>query len=248
MGNNIFDTGIDDYMFPVTRKGMNEAGMVLESTAGDGNKGDDGEGTDAVSDAAITAARSRAMSSVLTWLDEGDYSYNALDEVVVVAADIDGDWELSDGEEEEYGDIWDQIGDALLTLGAEFNDVQALVDGPGKKADEAAARIGAALSKEMESVEAEDADIIAGFALGEDAILENAAYDEALHGVLEATYKRKKVVRDGKVKIVRKRVSGKIRLSAAQKAGLRKARRKANTAAAKLHRRKSMKLRERRGL
>jgi len=47
---------------------------------------------------------------------------------------------------------------------------------------------------------------------------------------------------------INKRISGKVRLSAAQKAGLRKARRKANTAAARLHRKKSMRLRARRGM
>ena len=102
-----------------------------------------------------------------------------------------------------------------------------------------AARVGAALEKTMESEEGDDGDIIADFASDEDAVLE---------GVFEATYKRKKVIRDGKVKIVRKRVSGKVRLSAAQKAGLRKARRKAFTAKAKLHRRKSMRKRAQRGL
>ena len=65
--------------------------------------------------------------------------------------------------------------------------------------------------------------------------------------ILEATYRKQKVVRDGKVVKINKRISGKVRLSAAQKAGLRKARRKANTAA-RLHRKKSMRLRARRGM
>lgn len=47
---------------------------------------------------------------------------------------------------------------------------------------------------------------------------------------------------------MRKRVSGKVRLSAAQKASLKKARRKANTSKAKLKRRKAMRIRQRRGL
>ena len=247
MSNNIFSAGYDDFMFPTTRAGMREAGMVLESAAG-GKNGGDSDAPDTISETALTMARSRAMSAVLTWIEEGVYSYDALDETIVVTADLDGDFELSEEEEDEYADIWGQIPDALLTLGADLDDVQKLINGPGKKADEAAARIGAALSKEMESVEAEDADIITGFAVGEDAILESASYDNELHGILEATYKRKKVVKDGKVQIVKKRVSGKVRISAATRAALRKARRKANTAAAKLSRRKSMKLRKNRGL
>ena len=117
-----------------------------------------------------------------------------------------------------------------------------------KEADNAAARIGKALSEAMDEEQADDGALISSFAEGEDAILESVADDETLHGILEATYKRKKVVRDGKVQIVRKRVSGKARLSAAENASLRKARRKAHTAAANLKRRKSMRMRERRGL
>ena len=94
----------------------------------------------------------------------------------------------------------------------------------------------------------EDADIVAGFALGEKAVLESASYDPKLKAVLEATYKKKRVVRDGKVVVAQKRVSGQVRLSAAQRAGLKKARRTAHTAAAKLSFRKSMKARKQKGL
>ena len=66
--------------------------------------------------------------------------------------------------------------------------------------------------------------------------------------MLEATYKRRKVIRDGKVQVVNKRISGKVRLSAAQKAGVKKMLRKAHSATANLHRKKSMKKREKMGL
>lgn len=190
-------------------------------------------------------ARSQAMSAVLSWIADAEYTYTTLDEYVVAVADLDGDFELTEDEEALYQDIWQGVADALLTLGAADADVERLINGED---DAAAAVIGKALAAEMDGVEADDDDLIAAFAFGEEPVLESAVGDDHLHMVLEATYKKRKVVRDGKVTVVRKRISGKIRLSAEQKAGLRKARRKAMTGAAKLRRRKSMRKRSQRGL
>ncbi|MBQ3172578.1 MAG: hypothetical protein IJB53_11845 [Mailhella sp.] len=233
----------DDYMFPTTQRGMREAGMIFESA-----KNDDVILEDAVSASARAQARAKAMTTVLEWIALGSFSYNSFDEVIVAVCDIDGDFELSVEEEDLYNEVWQEVADALLTLGASVKDTQAFVDGPGEEADDAAARIGKLLSEEMDSFEANDDDIISAFAISEDAVLESAAGDESHLGVLEAAFKKKKVVRDGKVQIVRKRVSGKVRLSAAQKAGLKKARRKANSATAKLARKKSMRIRKSKGL
>ena len=66
--------------------------------------------------------------------------------------------------------------------------------------------------------------------------------------ILEATYKKMKVVRGGKLVVAKKRISGTVRLSAAQKAGLKKARRRAFSSAAKMKRAKSLRMRARRGM
>lgn len=245
--SQIFANGNDDYMFPTTQPGIRAAGTILENAS----QCETGKGCvfeTAIENDALANTRAKAMSAVLSWLEDGELSYNSLDETIIVVADIDGDYELTEEEEDYYSDIWNQIPDAMLSLGADIDDVQEFVNGPGTEADKAAARIGKALVAEMDATEADDDSLISGFVFGEDAILESCAYDEKLRGILEATYKRKKVVRDGKVQIVKKRVSGKVRLSSAQKASLKKARRKANTATAKLARRKSMKIRATRGL
>lgn len=240
----IFENGRDDYMFPTTNHGMREAGIILESAAT--------EETDSLEDAvsinARASARAKAMTAVLEWIAMGTYTYNDLDELIVVVCDIDGDYELSEEEEDLYNEVWQEVPDALLTLGASEKDTQLFVDGPDESADDAATRIGRVLSDEMDDLEADDDDIISAFSLGEDAVFESASGDTAHLGVLEAAFKKKKVVRNGKVQIVRKRVSGRVRLSSAQKAALKKARRKANTATARLARKKSMRLRKKRGL
>lgn len=248
--SNPFDSGLDDYMFPTTQSGLAAAGMVLESAnmTGKGHIGPLGVLENAVDEHTTASIRVDAMAAVLTWIEEGDFSYNTLDETVVVVTDIDGDYELTEAEENLYSDIWNQIPNALLTLGADKSDVQELVNGSNDAADKAAARIGKALSQKMEEEEADDDSLIMGFAYGEDAILESTSYDDSLHGILEASYKQIKAVRDGEIEFVRKRTSGQVRLSAAQKANLRKGRRKAHTAPAELKRRKSMKVRKQHGM
>ena len=181
--------------------------------------------------------RSQAMSAVLGWIEDGNFTYDNLDEFVCAVADLDGDFEISEEEDDYYNSVWQQIPNALLTLGAPEDDVDKLVNGESNAAGQ---RVGEAVKLSLDSEKADDDDLIAGFAYGDDP--------EGRHMVLEAAYKKRKVVRDGKVVVVRKRVSGKIRLSAAQKAGLREARLKANTGAAKLARRKSMRIQKRRGL
>ena len=216
---------MDDPVFPIMD------GMVLESCGGaPQNEPGTAPRIGVLESYADSQLRSQAMSAVLGWIEDGNFTYDNLDEFVCAVADLDGDFEISEEEDDYYNSVWQQIPNALLTLGAPEDDVDKLVNGESNAAGQ---RVGEAVKLSLDSEKADDDDLIAGFAYGEDAVLENADDDpEGRHMVLEAAYKKRKVVRDGKVVVVRKRVSGKIRLSAAQKAGLRKARRKANTGAA----------------
>lgn len=245
----IFDDGRDDYMFPTTVHGMAQAGIVLESAQiphlGDG---DEPILESAVQKDSDSRARANAMCAVLSWIEDGDFTYDSMDENVMILAGVAGEDGATEDDEDDYNNVWRHVPDAMLTLGADIADVREFVDGPGKNADEAAARVGKGLAEEMNSIEADDDDLIATFSLGEDAILESAASNPAWKGVLEATYKRRKVIRDGKVQVVNKRISGKVRLSSAQKASVKKMLRKAHSATANLHRKKSMKKREKMGL
>lgn len=228
----------DDPVFPSMPVNQKRGGLICENSGGGGQP-------DGVAAFAAQQLRSQAMSAVLEWAAEGEFTFIALDEFVLGMADLDGDAEISSDEEDVYNDIMRHVPDALLSLGAAPEDISAMIN---EEDDAAAARVGKTVAASLTEIKADDAEIVAGFAVGQDAILESVAYDEERHMVLEASYKKQKVVRDGKVVIVRRRVSGAVRLSAAQRAALKKARRKANTSAAKLARRKSMKIRARRGL
>lgn len=66
--------------------------------------------------------------------------------------------------------------------------------------------------------------------------------------VLDAAYRKAFAIRGGKKVKIRKRIAGKVRLSAKQKQAIRKAQRKAHTGAARMRRLKSLKMRKRMGL
>ena len=118
---NPFNSGLDDYMFPTTQPGLAATGMILESanTHGKGHIGPLGVLENAVDDDARIRSRTNAMSAVLSWIEEGDFTYNSLDETIVVVADIDGDYEITEEEEEVYSNAWNEVPDALLSLGAD---------------------------------------------------------------------------------------------------------------------------------
>lgn len=255
-GFNIYEH--DDADFPVISASVKEVDKaseaVLEGAGGDtcptcgkpkgegvkegcGGKKKEGKGvmeSDAILEGAATVS-SMAMSAVLAWIDGGDYSYTAFDEYVAGIADLDGNEDFSDDEVQLYNDIFNSAADAFLSLGADADSVDSFLNGED---DGAGAKIGEFCSGVVDQESASDTDMIAGFA-GGDSVMES--------GILEASFKKMRVVRGGKVKIVKKRI-GKVVLSAAQKAGLKKARRKAFSSVARLHRAKSMKIRRQHGM
>lgn len=185
--------------------------------------------------------RSMAMGAVLTWVDGGEYSYTAFDEMMLGVCDLDGDEEISGDEEGIYTDLWSYAADAMLSLGADDSNVEEFLD---QEDDDAGEKLGGFLSGVMDNMPSTDDEIVSTFATGSDgAVFECTADLEQIEdAILEAAYKKTRVVRDGKVVIKNKRISGKVRLSAAQKAGLKKARRRAHSSAARLARKKSLKV------
>lgn len=241
MSQNIFAM-MDDPVFPATQRGREILG-VFESVPADSKTTD---APDKVQSFARQQARTNAMSAVLAWIEDGDFSYQALDEYIIGAADLDGDFEITEAEEAYYNEIWREVPDALLTLGAAAEDVSRLVN---DEDDKAGAIVGKAVNTAVNELEADDDELIVGFAMGKDAVFENASDDpNGRHMILEATYKKMKAVRDGQVQVINKRMSGKVRLSSAQRAGIKKMQRKSHTASANLARKKSMRVRKMRGM
>lgn len=182
-----------------------------------------------IEDFAKKQMRSQAMACALAWVGNGDYSFAALADSVATIADLDGDEEFSDDEEAYYNDLLAEVGDALTALGAESGNVQSYID---NEDDEEGATLGAFLSEKMQGVEDDDETLIGNYAVSNAPIMESMI----------------KVVRGGKIVLKKKRLKRHVKLTSAQRAGLKMARRKAFTGAAKLHRAKSMRLRRKRGM
>ncbi|MCY6932031.1 hypothetical protein OYC22_16890 [Escherichia coli] len=175
--------------------------------------------------------RSLAASMLAGWVEDGDPEADSFDALAITMAglaDIDEDTDFTDEQVDAYNDALAALADAAVALGADQDDVTEMID---DEDDSAAERVYDALSES-------DADMMEAAI----AIYTVAGGDSAM---LEAV--RKKVVRDGKVTIIRKRPRPR-RMTSLQKQALKKARRKAHTSVANINRKKSMRIRKKRGL
>jgi hypothetical protein len=193
-----------------------------------------------------SATRMDVASALQQWaetagddLGEGETMADRLFALMVGIADDNKDGDLTDDEVAIVTTALENAFEYLAGKGvAEDDALKVLEDGD----DEAAVRVAEFLRGALP--EGED---------GEMADVDNFAFDsesssDLFDCVLDAVYKKKVVVRGGKKMRINKRVSGRVVLSAAQKVAIRKARRRAHSSAAKVHRAKSMKMRRRAGL
>jgi hypothetical protein len=177
-----------------------------------------------------------AIAATQQWLDDddlepGETSADRLLTLVVGIADESQDGEIDDDESEVIDVAREAMWDYLSSLGVDEADLSALLDDWD---DAAAERV-----RDVALANLPDGDFDPSSLVFDDSD-QDALFD--------ATYKPKWVIRGGKKMRVKKRISGTIRLSGAQKLALRKARLKANSAGARARRLKSMKLRRRVGL
>lgn len=166
--------------------------------------------------------------------DEG-YGDRLLALIVGTAAHSDND--LTEDEVQYAGMVAEVVGDYLEDKGIAADDIDALL-GDASFDNDVAERVHEALLDKLPD--------------GEEAMLDDAGRfvdgDETDDNMLDATYRKKVVVRGGKKIRINKRIAGTIRLNAAQKAAVRKMQRKAFSGAAKIKRAKSMRLRRKMGL
>ena len=174
--------------------------------------------------------RENAAVAVLAFLEAKEYSFDALD-AIVQGITATNDEDAGPEQQKVYEETFSSVADFLIMCGADPQAVEELFEtGDADRAQ----RMANFIVENPAFVEKSDFDLLNTFIAGNNA---NGAVEEGLV---------KKVV-DGKVKWVRKKLKKK-RMSSAQKAGLKKAQRKANTGAAKRKRLKSMQKREKQGL
>lgn len=207
-----------------------QAPPVPETTVLDG-VGDDEGGPAAAF--AITDLALRAAAIVQEWaetddLETGESNLNRLLGMFCGVADENMDGEISDEEAETVAMLCDQAWDYLSSLGATDDDLSAMFEADDADAGD---RVMELVAGSLPDGEEDAAQSIDDFAFGDGSV-------EAL----DATYKRVKAVRGGKITHINKRISGKVRLSAAQKVALKKAMLRSHSAGAIKRRIKSMKI------
>lgn len=176
-----------------------------------------------------------AASAVQQWaetdeLGEGEGYADRLLTLLVGAVDEDIDGDLSEEESDDLLELTNAAADYLASLGVADDDIDALLNDWDNEAGERVQEL--VVGKLADGADA------AGFVFGDGS-------DEA---ALDAVYKKTIAVRKGKKVRINKRVSGTVRLSAAQKVAVAKMRRKSNTGIAKLRRKKSVRIRQKLGL
>lgn len=169
-------------------------------------------------------------------LDEGESMSDRFDSLMVGIIDEDHDGEISD--------------DEAVLLEIAINKAAEWMIGKGLSEED----VGAFFNESADDAEVERmVEFLRGVAPdGEDAEIEelnNFAFDnDSSTGAFDATYKRKIAIRAGKKVIVRKRISGRVKLSAKQKMAVKKMLRKSHSSKANRLRLKSMKKRIKMGI
>jgi hypothetical protein len=180
--------------------------------------------------------RQDAVNIVQEWaesdLEEGEGFGDRLYALIVGSA-TEGDEDMTDDEADYAAAVAELVGDYLEGKGIEAADVDSLLSDDPSFDNDVAARIHDALLDKLPQ--------------GEDAMLDDA--DKFVSGdddeMLDAVYKKVVAIRGGRKVRIKKRVSGRVRLTAAQKGAIRKMHKKAFSGAAKMKRAKSMRLRQR---
>lgn len=197
---------------------------------------------DAAGDYQDTDTALKAVAAVQEWaetapgeLDDGEGSGDRLFSLLAGIADSDLDGEISDSEADIINDAANAACDYLIAKGVPEDDaVTLLTDFDNDLADQVQELVLTSLPDGDEAA----AEEIDQFVFGDGS-------DEA---ILDATYKKKVVIRRGKKTRINKRVSGTVRLNAKQKIAVRKMLRKSHSAVAQARRAKSMRVRQRSGL
>lgn len=205
---------------------------------------------------------SDALAKFAAWLetdendlDEGEGLGDRLMSLMVSVADANKNGEIDDDEAEIINIGLNGVADYMISKGvSEENAIALLEDFDNDIAENVRDMMlgtlpdgDEALWEEMDEVIFSDEDNESVFDSAQsEAMLQTLAREKGI--TLDAAYRKVFAVRNGKKMRINKRISGKVRLTAAQKTAIRKAQMKSHTGAAQMRRLKSFKLRKRLGL
>lgn len=198
----------------------------------------------AVGSYALQTLSMQAVAAVQTWaesddLDDGEGAADRLIAILIGVADQDKDGELSSDEQDIVEAAMNEAWNYMAAKGADEADLDTMFNSDDPEAANAAGvRVMEFLAETLP--EGDDADEEM------DAFVLNGSDDQS--AVFDAVYKKKVAIRGGKKVIIRKRVSGTVRLTAKQKVAVRKMLMKSHGTKATVRRMKSMRRRRSMGL
>lgn len=199
---------------------------------------------DSAADFADSDVSASAAATVQEWaataadeLGEGEGMADRLVGMLVGIADEDGEGAPEGAAEEVATMALDAAWSYMAENGASEEDLGALFGDDPEAADLAAVRVSEMLLDSLPEGQEAAFDSVNDF-----------AFKPRGNGLLDAVYKKARVVRGGRVAVIKKRIAGVVRRSAAQKMAIKKARMKSHGAMATMHRAKSMRVRTSRGL
>jgi hypothetical protein len=198
--------------------------------------------SDAGADYANADIALKAVAAVQEWaetqdddLDDGETLADRLFSLLAGIADANMDGEVGEDEQEVFFLAADAAANYLASKGIADDDAISLLEDFDV---EVAQNVHELLISALPNGEEEAAADMDAFVFGDGS-------DES---ALDAVYKKRIAFRGGRKVMIKKRISGKVRLSAKQKVGIRKMLRKSHSAAAQMRRAKSMRLRAKAGL
>jgi hypothetical protein len=182
----------------------------------------------------------KAVAALQEWaetddMDDGETLATRLSGLMIGIADENIDGEIGEEEMEVLTAALEAAWDYLSAKGVSDEDCSALLNDWD---DAAAARVQELLASRLPDGDEAAGDDMDNFVFG----------DGSEESALDATYKKRIVVRKGKKVRINKRVSGKVRLSAAQKVAIRKMLRRSHSGAAQMRRAKSTRMRKKMGM
>ncbi|UOO93398.1 hypothetical protein [Vitreoscilla stercoraria] len=199
------------------------------------------EAKDAASQYELTNLRLLVASALIAWaetddLQEGETPTDRLNALFMGIVDLDKDGEVT-SDEADYLDM-------ALNVAVEWLQLQGVTN----------ADIDALLNDDDDDVAENVMELLAGVLPDGDDAIEAAINEFAGLGavmdgaVMDAMYKKVTAVRNGQKVKIKKRISGKVRLTSAQKQAIKKAQRKSHNGAARMKRAKSMRKRAKLGM
>lgn len=200
----------------------------------------------ASAEGALADIRMAAIGALHAWceteagdLEAGETMADRLFALTVGIADENKDGDITEDEAAVIDMALNAMFDYLASKGVSEEDASALLnDGDSGAADRVCELLRGALP-EGDDASMEDVESFA---------FDAEAQEPLMDSVLDAVYKKRMVIRGGKKVRINKRVSGTVRLSAAQKVAIRKAGMKSRSASARMRRMRSLNVRKKMGL